>query len=150
MEWAAVWSSRSSDSQRAVSAAARASALSLCSQAACLKTLADWGITDELADDVVLSANELVTNAVAHCRVTCAEVRVTLVIREPYLFLEVHDPDRGRLPQLHDRGPDAEGGRGLTLVGLLAHGWGHGQLRHTKCVWARFTLPEGSHAPAGS
>jgi hypothetical protein len=27
------------------------------------KALADWGITDELANDVVLSANELVTNA---------------------------------------------------------------------------------------
>lgn len=112
------------------------------------KTLADWGITDGLADDVVLSANELVTNAVTHCRVTCAEVKITLVIREPYLFLEVYDPDRDRLPQLRDSGPDAESGRGLTLVGRLAHGWGHGQLRHTKCVWVRFALPEGTYDPS--
>ncbi|NUQ99039.1 MAG: ATP-binding protein [Streptomyces sp.] len=106
------------------------------------KTLADWGITGELADDVTLSANELVTNAVAHCRVSCAQIKVTLTLRKPYLFLEVHDPDRDRLPEPHDADPDAEGGRGLTLVGLLAHGWGHGQLPYTKCVWARFMLPE--------
>jgi len=116
------------------------------------KTLADWGITDELADDVTLSVNELVTNAVAHCQVTHAQVKVTLTLREPYLFLEVHDPDRDRLPEPRDPGPDAEGGRGLALVRLLAHGWGHAQLRHTKCVWARFMLPERSeragHVPA--
>ena len=106
------------------------------------KVLADWGITDGLADDVTLSANELVTNAVTHCRVSCAQVKVTLTLQEPYLFLEVHDPDRDRLPEPRDSGPDAEGGRGLALVGLLAHGWGHAQLPHTKCVWARFTLTE--------
>ncbi|MGW2718261.1 ATP-binding protein [Streptomyces sp. NPDC001492] len=116
------------------------------------KVLADWGITGELADDVTLSANELVTNAVTHCRVSCAQIRVTLTLREPYLFLEVHDPDRDRLPEPHDAGPEAEGGRGLALVGLLAHGWGHGQLPYTKCVWARFMLPERpertGHVPA--
>ncbi|MCX4881638.1 ATP-binding protein [Streptomyces sp. NBC_00847] len=116
------------------------------------KVLADWGITDGLADDVTLSANELVTNAVTHCRVSCAQVKVTLTLREPYLFLEVHDPDRDGLPEPCDAGPDAEGGRGLALVRLLAHGWGHAQLPHTKCVWARFMLAEeperAGHVPA--
>ncbi|MFF3939089.1 ATP-binding protein [Streptomyces phaeofaciens] len=112
------------------------------------KTLADWGITDQLADTVTLSANELVTNAVNHCQVTHAQVRVTLTLQGPYLFLEVYDPDRDRLPELRDRGPDAESGRGLALVGELAHGWGHTRQRHTKCVWARFLLPEGTRVPA--
>ncbi|MDH6628918.1 anti-sigma regulatory factor (Ser/Thr protein kinase) [Streptomyces sp. LBL] len=114
------------------------------------KALADWGITDELADDVTLSANELLTNAVTHCRVSCAQVRVTIALRGPYLLLEVHDPDRDRLPELRDSGPDGEGGRGLALVGRLAHGWGHTRQRHTKCVWARFMLPEGLYVPSGS
>ncbi|MGY4739927.1 ATP-binding protein [Streptomyces sp. ATMOS53] len=107
------------------------------------KTLGNWGISGGLADDVTLSANELVTNAVTHCRVTYSQVRATLTLQGPYLFLEVYDPDRDRLPEVRERGPDAEGGRGLTLVGQLTHGWGHTQRRHTKCVWARFLLPEG-------
>lgn len=114
------------------------------------KALADWGISDELADGVTLSANELVTNAVTHCQVSYAQVRVTLYLQGPYLFLEVYDPDRDRLPAPRDCGPDDEGGRGLALVGLLAGAWGHAQQRHTKCVWARFTLPEGTRVPADS
>lgn len=94
---------------------------------------------------MTLSANELVTDAVTHCRVTSAEVRVTLELRGPYLFLEVHDPDRDRLPEIGPADPDAEGGRGLALVGRPAHGWGHARLRHTKCVWARFLIPEGPY-----
>ncbi|MET9058493.1 ATP-binding protein [Streptomyces antibioticus] len=112
------------------------------------EALAGWGIADELTDDVVLSAGELVANAVTHGRVSHAQVRVTLTLQGPYLFLEVHDPDRDRLPELRACDPDAESGRGLALVGRLAHGWGHAQQRFTKCVWARFLLPEGPRVPA--
>src|SRR5690242_17535801 len=79
------------------------------------KALADWGIADELADAVLLSANELVTNAVAHRRTFYAEVEVTLTVDGPELLLEVSDPDRDRLPRPHDSGPDEECGRGLAL-----------------------------------
>ncbi|MFI2434432.1 ATP-binding protein [Streptomyces sp. NPDC018693] len=106
------------------------------------KALADWGVTDELADTITLLANELVTNAVTHCRVSYALVEVTLTLHEPDLMLEVSDPDRDRLPQLHHSGPDGERGRGLALVEGLADAWGHRQDPYTKCVWARFTLPE--------
>ncbi|MFI1731428.1 ATP-binding protein [Streptomyces acidicola] len=117
------------------------------------KSLADWGITDELADAVTLSANELVTNAVAHCRTSYAEVEVTLTVDGSELLLEVSDPDRDRLPRPHDSGPDEECGRGLALVAALADAWGHRQESYRKCVWARFTLTErleAAHAPAGS
>ncbi|MCF1599149.1 ATP-binding protein [Streptomyces muensis] len=116
------------------------------------KALADWGITDELADAVVLSANELVTNAVTHCRTPYAQVRVALTLDGPELLLEVSDPDRDRLPQTHESGPDEEGGRGLALVAGLADAWGHRQETYAKCVWARFTLAvtaERAHVPAG-
>ncbi|UFR03849.1 ATP-binding protein [Streptomyces sp. Go40/10] len=104
------------------------------------KALADWGITDDLADRAVLSANELVTNAVTHCLVSSARVRVTLLLVGSELVLEVSDPDRDRLPRLRDPGPDEEGGRGLALVEALADTWGHRQEPYTKTVWARFTL----------
>ncbi|GGZ76279.1 ATP-binding protein [Streptomyces bluensis] len=111
------------------------------------KALADWGITDELADAVILSANELVTNAVAHCRTSYAEVEVTLTVDGPELLLEVSDLDRDRLPRPHDSAPDEECGRGLALVAALADTWGHRQESYRKCVWARFTLTE-SPTPA--
>ncbi|OIK03994.1 ATP-binding protein [Streptomyces monashensis] len=117
------------------------------------KALADWGITGELADAVTLSANELVTNAVSHCRTTYAGVEVTLTVDGPELLLEVSDPDRDRLPRPHDSGPDEECGRGLALVAALADAWGHRQEPYRKCVWARFALagrPKGAYVPAGS
>ncbi|MFG2885885.1 ATP-binding protein [Streptomyces sp. NPDC048297] len=106
------------------------------------KALANWGITGELADPVLLLANELVTNAVTHCRVSCAQVEVRLTLREAHLVLEVSDPDRDRLPRLRDSAPDEEGGRGLALVAALAEAWGSRQEPYTKCVWAVFALTE--------
>ncbi|MFE9765217.1 ATP-binding protein [Streptomyces sp. NPDC005808] len=106
------------------------------------RTLADWGLTGELADNVTVSANELVTNAVTHCRVAFARIEVTLSMRGPDLVLEVSDPDRQRLPQARDSDPDAEDGRGLALVGRLADAWGHTQRPYAKCVWARFGITE--------
>ncbi|MFB0618653.1 ATP-binding protein [Streptomyces sp. AGS-58] len=103
-------------------------------------TLAAWGFTGEVADHAALSANELVTNAVSHCRVSSAQVRVTLILCGPQLVLEVSDPDRDRLPLPRDPGPDEEGGRGLAMVAALADAWGHRQGPYTKTVWARFTL----------
>jgi anti-sigma regulatory factor (Ser/Thr protein kinase) len=104
------------------------------------KALADWGITDQLADSVTLSANELLTNAVTHCQVSYAQVEIRLAIHGTELVLEVADPDRDGLPQLHHSAPDEEGGRGLALVEALADSWGHRQEPYAKCVWARFTL----------
>ncbi|MFD6323974.1 ATP-binding protein [Streptomyces sp. NPDC058442] len=106
------------------------------------KALANWGVTDQLADSVTLSANELVTNAVTHCRVSCAQVEVKLSLHEAQLVLEVSDPDRDRLPRSHDSTPDEEGGRGLALVAALADEWGCRQGPYTKCVWALFALGE--------
>lgn len=113
------------------------------------KTLADWGITDELADAVTLLANELVTNAVTHCRVSYSQIKVELTLNGPELILEVSDPDRDRLPRPHDSTPEEEGGRGLALVAALAADWGCRQEPYAKCVWARFEL-EGvqAHVPA--
>ncbi|MBL3667501.1 ATP-binding protein [Streptomyces sp. M2CJ-2] len=110
------------------------------------KALANRGVTDQLADSVTLLANELVTNAVTHCRTSCAQVEVKLSLHEAQLMLEVSDPDRDRLPRLHDSAPDEEGGRGLVLVAALADEWGCWQGPYTKCVWALFALGEAESA----
>ncbi|MGW5708440.1 ATP-binding protein [Streptomyces olivaceus] len=75
-----------------------------------------------------------------HCRTSYAQVGVTLTLDGTELTLEISDPDRDRLPRLHDSAPDEEGGRGLALVAALSEDWGCRQDPYTKCVWARFTL----------
>ncbi|MFC5954615.1 ATP-binding protein [Streptomyces pratens] len=116
------------------------------------EALTDWDVAEELTDTVALLASELVTNAVLHCRVSCAQVRVTLTLDGAELVLEVTDPDRDRLPRPHSPALGEEGGRGLALVAALADAWGCRQGPYTKCVWARFTLTETAraHAPATS
>jgi anti-sigma regulatory factor (Ser/Thr protein kinase) len=105
------------------------------------KTLADWGVTGTLADDVALSATELITNAVRHCRVTAAQIEVALSIQDEYLVLEVSDPDKDKLPCLSiSADPRETGGRGLVLVAEVSDAWGHRQCEYVKFVWARFLI----------
>ncbi|MEU5029772.1 ATP-binding protein [Streptomyces milbemycinicus] len=106
------------------------------------KTLANWGISGALADDVTLSVDELVSNAIRHCRVTFALIEITVSVQDRVLLLEVSDPDRDKIPQLRTPAPDEESGRGLYLVSQLAETWGHRHEKHSKCVWARFVIRE--------
>ncbi|MFD8870192.1 ATP-binding protein [Streptomyces sp. NPDC059590] len=106
------------------------------------KTLANWGISGALADDVTLSVDELVSNAIRHCRVTFALIEITVSVQDRTLLLEVSDPDRDKIPQLRPPDPDEESGRGLYLVSQLAETWGHRHEKHSKCVWARFVITE--------
>lgn len=106
------------------------------------KTLADWGVSGTLADDVTLSADELLSNAIRHCRVTFAQVEVSVSIQDGALLLEVSDPDADKIPQLRNPTSEEESGRGLYLVSQLADAWGHRHRKHGKCVWARFVITE--------
>jgi anti-sigma regulatory factor (Ser/Thr protein kinase) len=109
------------------------------------RILKDWALDGELAHDVATVATELVTNAVRHCRVTLAQVEVTLSIRGCGLLLEVSDPDKGRIPAPRTGdGQEEGGGLGLVLVAGLAERWGHELRPFTKCVWAYFLISEES------
>lgn len=109
------------------------------------RILKDWAVGGELADDVVTVASELVANAVRHCRVTLAQIEVTVSIRGCGLLLEVSDPDKERIPTpCTGDGQEEGGGLGLVLVAGLASRWGHELRPFTKCVWAYFLLPEES------
>nr|WP_326611895.1 ATP-binding protein [Streptomyces scopuliridis] len=104
------------------------------------ETLEKWGLND-LAPDVELAACELVTNAVVHCRVTFAEIEVSVQVAGNDLMLEIADLDRDRRPLLRAGCPEGEeGGRGLLLVAALADAWGCRELEYGKCVWARFAI----------
>ncbi|MEU6062416.1 ATP-binding SpoIIE family protein phosphatase [Streptomyces sp. NPDC047097] len=120
--------------------------------------LADWtglalpaaaAITDRAADDAVLLAAELVTNAVVHAG---TNVELLFRLEDPdqgtpaALVLEVsdHHPTRALRQERSGDGecggdPD-EYGRGLQLVAALAECWGITYRPGMKTVWARLPL----------
>ncbi|MGW7479900.1 SpoIIE family protein phosphatase [Nonomuraea muscovyensis] len=102
------------------------------------RVLADWRLGD-LADDAVLLTSELVTNAVVHAG-TGVELTCRLVPHAdpPVLEIEVGD----HRPALTVAAP----GRGLTLAGMLADGWGVTYTGTRKRVWVRLELPGGADA----
>jgi hypothetical protein len=56
------------------------------------------------------------------------------------LLCEVDDDDH-ELPILLHAGPDAETGRGLRVVSVLARAWGTSRTSAGKAVWFELTLP---------
>ncbi|MFE7273619.1 ATP-binding protein [Streptomyces sp. NPDC057623] len=108
------------------------------------RILKDWSLDSDLAHDIATVATELVTNAVRHCRVTHAQVEVTVSIRGCGLLVEVSDPDRDRVPasRTEDSTSLGDGGRGLALIAGLSSRWGHELRPFSKCVWAYFLLAD--------
>jgi serine phosphatase RsbU (regulator of sigma subunit) len=98
--------------------------------------LHEWGLA-KLADNAALLAGELVTNAVRHSHGRRVALRL---VRGDTLLCEVDDDDP-TLPSLLGAGPDAEFGRGLRLVGVLAREWGASRTTTGKTVWFELTLP---------
>ena len=77
--------------------------------------LAVWGLAS-VADTVVLGVVELVTNVLKHTNGGCV---VTLLAGTSDLLVTVRDFDR-TLPVLGSGDDEAENGRGLLLLSLLA------------------------------
>jgi hypothetical protein len=94
-----------------------------------------WGLSG-LVDDARLVVSELVTNALLHAR---GVLRLSVVLRHRDLHLIVRDqspvPPRRRPPPSRTS-KVALGGRGLYLLDLTAHSWGHLVNDTGKAVWA--------------
>ena len=82
-----------------------------------------------------LLTSELVTNAVRH--ETGGTVTLAIDCSQDRLRVDVHDTSRSA-PTLVDAPVDAETGRGLTLVAILADEWGFYPTHWGKAVY--FTL----------
>jgi hypothetical protein len=105
--------------------------------------LTAWGLP-YLCDDAELIIAELVGNAVRHGLRTAPHViahgmpalRLCLLPRSGEVMLAVTDPsDAAPAPKL--AGADGESGRGLQIVGALAHIWGWSPIDgNGKAVWA--------------
>lgn len=85
--------------------------------------LEGWRIAADVADTFLLAVSELVGNVVQHAAAATGRMRVGVSCGGGWLCLQVAD-GAAVLPQLPDPAvevdPDAEGGRGLLLVELLA------------------------------
>jgi anti-sigma regulatory factor (Ser/Thr protein kinase) len=101
------------------------------------EVLTAWELPD-LADDVVVAAGELLANAIIHGE---PPVKVSLWLAGGELCIRVTDHGADR-PRHLDLGVEAVHGRGLTIVGALAHDFGVIPLADSpgKLVWARWRL----------
>ena len=107
--------------------------------------LLEWGLPG-LVDDAQLGVSELVANAVRHAGtplLLTADLDGALRIA-----VQDHHPELRR-PSL---GPQAdafrENGRGLQLVGAIAHDWGVRARADGKIIWFALRLPDGASPDA--
>ncbi|AEN12575.1 MULTISPECIES: ATP-binding protein [unclassified Streptomyces] len=100
-------------------------------------------------DDVLLCVTELATNALVHGVPPGRGFKVGITWGEG-LRIEVHDSGGGRVRPAADLFPDAEGGRGLVLVGALADAWGVGERDPGKIVWCEFAASASKFVESGS
>ncbi len=94
------------------------------------------GITADLADELAVLVSELTTNSVRHTE-TAFTVEVDQAAHE--IYVAVTDSGPGH-PTVRNPKPSDVAGRGLQIVGALAHDWGIERARAAtgKTVW--FTL----------
>ncbi len=89
------------------------------------------GIHDDARETAVLLTSETVTNAFTHGR---SEARLSVTIGLERICVEVGD-DNSRHPRRAAQDPDALDGRGLTILDMLAAGWGVRDDAYGKIVW---------------
>ena len=100
----------------------------------------DWELTDELCDEALTVATELVSNAVEHARTACVlhlaldDLRLRIAVRD-------HQPDVQGHPEPGVRG---DRGYGLLIVKGLSRHWGVTPHDDGKTVWARLDATPGA------
>lgn len=109
-----------------------------------------WDLPQSIADDAIMIASELLTNAVQHAGAAelpksqaALQCSLLLWLTERGLTVGVYDFDTSP-PVLRLAAPDDERGRGLALVECLSERWGYTPLTPApgKVVWARLTVPQ--------
>ena len=103
--------------------------------------LHEWGLRD-LADDAALLVSELITNAVDASIVLPDRPPIALHLRATETSLMIEAWDHSPLDlESREADPDAECGRGLTVVAALSDRWGWKRTGYRrKVVWAELAL----------
>ncbi|MEY9992254.1 anti-sigma regulatory factor (Ser/Thr protein kinase) [Streptomyces sp. V4I8] len=100
--------------------------------------LRSWGVPLDPAGHIVA---ELAANAALHGRIPGRDFLLLVYVVGDTLRIEVTDTRADSLPHVEQPAPDAESGRGLTIVDALADRWGVAPgLPPRKTVWAEIAL----------
>lgn len=113
--------------------------------------LAEWGL-GHLIDDAVVVVSELMTNAYKASRTLSPPTPMVLrlLANEQQLLIEAWDQWVEGY-ELQQGSPDAEHGRGLTVVTALSDRWGVGHIGELyKMVWAEFLIQQPSSRTGSS
>ena len=112
-----------------------------CARLHAVHVLHEWGLRS-LADDAALIVSELMTNA-ADASVVLPErppIALRLLASEKALMIEAWDHSPLDI-EPREADPDAECGRGLTVVAALSNHWGSERTGdRRKVVWAELAL----------
>jgi anti-sigma regulatory factor (Ser/Thr protein kinase) len=92
-----------------------------------------WNVSPTSLDDAVLVVDEAVANVIRHARTPLV---VTVSFDGESLLLGVTDGVAAS-PRVRGTASDAETGRGLQIIDLLAAEWGVEQTAVGKRLWAR-------------
>ena len=112
--------------------------------------LAAWGhpYDSDVNDTAQHLVAELAANAVTHGRVPGRDFELRLfLLPEDTLRIEVSDA-RGDRRLRFVTEPEAEGGRGLVILSLLAQAWGVDERDVGKTVWAELSLKGSRSSPS--
>ncbi len=112
-----------------------------CARLHAVAVLHEWGLRG-LAEDAALIVSELMTNAAEAAMLLPDRPPITLCLlaSEKSLIIEAWDRSP-RDPEPREPSPDAEGGRGLTVVAALSDRWGWERTSNQrKVVWAELAL----------
>lgn len=114
-----------------------------CARLHAVAVLHEWGLR-HLAEDAALIVSELMTNALDASAILPDRppIALRLLASDKSLIIEVWDRSPLDL-EPRDPDPEAESGRGLTVVAALSHRWGQERTGlHRKVVWAELALAD--------
>lgn len=93
------------------------------------------------ADDAVLLASEMITNALVHAR-DATTLTVTVTATAAFIRVDVHDDGQAGIPRWREAGSHAEDGRGFQIVNALARRWGFTREQDRTCCWFEVTAAD--------
>lgn len=107
-----------------------------------------FGVDPVVVDEAEIVISELVTNAVRHAKpLADGKIRVSWSVRGSVVEIDVTDGGGPTTPRPAPRSVWSAGGRGLRIVGSLAHEWGVRENSSGNTVWASMGGPSSRHSP---
>ena len=114
---------------------------------ALVSALRALGVDPTVVDESEIVISELVTNAVRHARpLPDGKIRVSWSVRASVVEIDVTDGGGPTTPHPAPRSVWSAGGRGLRIVGSLAHDWGVRENTSGSTVWASMGGPSSRHS----